>query len=62
MQRLLPRLNHLDGLHVAGDYVNGYGHEDAQSLGSARLGGATAYHPGLLGLTRPELGCATHRG
>ena len=31
--RLLPRLNHLDGLHVAGDYVNGYGHEDALKSG-----------------------------
>ena len=30
---LLPRLNHLDGLHVAGDYVNGYGHEDALKSG-----------------------------
>jgi len=35
MQRLLPRLNHRDGLHIAGDYINGYGHEDALRSGLA---------------------------
>ena len=60
MQRLLPRLNHLDGLHVAGDYINGYGHEDAQPLGSARFGSATTHHSGFLGLTHPGLGYVTH--
>ena len=37
MQRLLPRLNHLDGLHVAGDYINGYGHEARSLLGVPAL-------------------------
>ena len=35
IRRLLPRLNHVDGLHIAGDYVYGYGHEDALRSGLA---------------------------
>ena len=33
MRRQASPGNHLDGLHVAGDYVNGYGHEDALKSG-----------------------------
>mmetsp|Transcript_68120 Transcript_68120/g.135023 ORF Transcript_68120/g.135023 Transcript_68120/m.135023 type:complete len:638 (-) Transcript_68120:541-2454(-) len=29
MRRVLPRLNHIGGLHIAGDYTKGYGHNDA---------------------------------
>ena len=52
MRRLLPRLNHLDGLHVAGDYTNGYGHEARSLLGlELRLGLGLGLGSGLgLGL------------
>lgn len=31
--RVLPRFNHAQGLHIAGDFVRGYGHDDALSSG-----------------------------
>jgi len=31
--RVLPRFNHVQGLHIAGDFIRGYGHDDALSSG-----------------------------
>ena len=45
---LLPLLNRL--------------HNSRPARSRRRLGGATACYPGLLGLTRQALGCATHSG
>ena len=63
MQRLLPRLNHRDGLHVAGDYTNGYGHEDAlkSGLDAACRVGIAAKAKALLhsdGFATPDLNTA----
>jgi len=56
-RRILPRLNHQNGLHIAGDYTKGYGHNDALisglesacKIGISKAGKATIHSAAFAG-------------